>query len=723
MNIYIHKEGTNYGPYSIEQVKEYVLQGSFTLQDNACHDGQNWIPVAQLPGMAPVSPSPAPQSSNAPTQSTTEKKQTGAGKSETVETMQSTASTTQNSEQAGSESKKSGGSKKWILFSGIGAAAIIAITGICWWIFSGDEEINVKENQVADIDTAEEESYLPGETVSEDSTANSETVSLPTTPLVERIPSEAGAVILVRIDHLLEKGREDIAALFSPGLPMVVKALEDPSSLGLDVSTPLQIHINPNENPEIPPSGGLAAKLSDREKFKSTLELLGGLEKPTDKDGYQLYVTPSQDGRGDVQIAIGTDFLYMNVGNPAKPDEVKQAIEQFMTTDGSAGLLSSEDSFSEFIKKEDDLVMWFGGNSIYETLDANMQDAVFAKLKGGHGNITLNFEKGEMVAAMEFQAPHEEMVYGNGSFSDEILSFAPADPIFSLGFAMKLEKFTEFFEKEILGELGVELKLDEAMPELGNLTIRDAINAFTGELMISMTDLTMPDNGAGGGLPPGLPMDESMNKDPFSDPEMEDGDLSFPAPGNGGELPAAGAPPGMNPGAMMMAAMPKPEFIIAASIDTEKWLKLKSAPPLAMGLGLAMMQGISIIEKNDFLVIASKEHIGATQSGSVKNPISGPERKIFESNDFVWRINVAPIMNLDLPIPPGEATELIRGISHLEISSSNASTSGKSEMKLVFADQQQNSLSYIFKLVNAVQSISRLGKNEFEDMEKDFEFE
>ena len=30
------------------------------------------------------------------------------------------------------------------------------------------------------------------------------------------------------------------------------------------------------------------------------------------------------------------------------------------------------------------------------------------------------------------------------------------------------------------------------------------------------------------------------------------------------------------------AAMPKPEFIVAASIDTEKWLKLKAAPPLAM---------------------------------------------------------------------------------------------------------------------------------------------
>ena len=230
MNIYIHKDGTNYGPYSIEQVKEYLQQGSFTLQDNACHDGQNWIPVAQLPGMAPVSPNPGPQSSIAPTQSAPQKEKPIEGKSETVETIQSTASITQNSGQAVKESKKSGGSKKWILFSGIGAAAIIAITGICWWIFFGEEEITEKENQVAEIDTAEEESSLPNETVLEDSTANSETASLPNTRLIERVPSQAGAVILVRIDHLLDKGGEDIAALFSTGLPMVVKALEDPSS-------------------------------------------------------------------------------------------------------------------------------------------------------------------------------------------------------------------------------------------------------------------------------------------------------------------------------------------------------------------------------------------------------------------------------------------------------------------------------------------------------------
>ena len=51
MNIYIHKDGTQYGPYSLEQVQQYIQQGAFTLQDQACHDGQNWVPLPG-PGIA-----------------------------------------------------------------------------------------------------------------------------------------------------------------------------------------------------------------------------------------------------------------------------------------------------------------------------------------------------------------------------------------------------------------------------------------------------------------------------------------------------------------------------------------------------------------------------------------------------------------------------------------------------------------------------------------------
>ena len=59
MNIYVHKDGTQYGPYTLEQLQQYLQQGSFTLQDQACHDGQNWVTIAQVPGIAQAATSPA----------------------------------------------------------------------------------------------------------------------------------------------------------------------------------------------------------------------------------------------------------------------------------------------------------------------------------------------------------------------------------------------------------------------------------------------------------------------------------------------------------------------------------------------------------------------------------------------------------------------------------------------------------------------------------------
>lgn len=171
----------------------------------------------------------------------------------------------------------------------------------------------------------------------------------------------------------------------------------------------------------------------------------------------------------------------------------------------------------------------------------------------------------------------------------------------------------------------------------------------------------------------------------------------------------------------MMAAMPKPEFIVAASIDTEKWLKLKAAPPLAMGMGLAMMQGFSITEKDDFLLIASKDHIEATQSGSVKNPISGSGKELFAKNDFVLKINVAPILKLDFPIPPGGPEEMLKDISHLEIVSNSSKTSGTGTMKLAFTDKSKNSLSQVLKIVKAINTIVPAGMNGLDGMDEEFE--
>ena len=58
MQIHIHKDGKNYGPYPLEQVRQYLKAGNFTGNDLACHDGANWIKLSQVPGIAPSKPKP-----------------------------------------------------------------------------------------------------------------------------------------------------------------------------------------------------------------------------------------------------------------------------------------------------------------------------------------------------------------------------------------------------------------------------------------------------------------------------------------------------------------------------------------------------------------------------------------------------------------------------------------------------------------------------------------
>ena len=51
MQIYVSKDGQQYGPYNLVQLKSYVKQGNFTTADLACYDGQNWVQVSQVPGL------------------------------------------------------------------------------------------------------------------------------------------------------------------------------------------------------------------------------------------------------------------------------------------------------------------------------------------------------------------------------------------------------------------------------------------------------------------------------------------------------------------------------------------------------------------------------------------------------------------------------------------------------------------------------------------------
>jgi hypothetical protein len=60
MNLYLSRDGQTFGPYSVEQAREYLSSGQFLEQDFALFEGQtDWQPLAQLLAFAPV-----PQSVN-----------------------------------------------------------------------------------------------------------------------------------------------------------------------------------------------------------------------------------------------------------------------------------------------------------------------------------------------------------------------------------------------------------------------------------------------------------------------------------------------------------------------------------------------------------------------------------------------------------------------------------------------------------------------------------
>jgi hypothetical protein len=49
MNIYVHKGGKNYGPYSVSQLREFLRKGNFEGNDLACYDGANWVKLSEVP--------------------------------------------------------------------------------------------------------------------------------------------------------------------------------------------------------------------------------------------------------------------------------------------------------------------------------------------------------------------------------------------------------------------------------------------------------------------------------------------------------------------------------------------------------------------------------------------------------------------------------------------------------------------------------------------------
>ena len=49
--IYLHKQGEQYGPYDMSQIEDFLIAKDFNLEDLACWDGKNWKKIEQIPGL------------------------------------------------------------------------------------------------------------------------------------------------------------------------------------------------------------------------------------------------------------------------------------------------------------------------------------------------------------------------------------------------------------------------------------------------------------------------------------------------------------------------------------------------------------------------------------------------------------------------------------------------------------------------------------------------
>ena len=129
---YVGKDGQQYGPYTVEQLREYVQQGNFTSADHACYDGQNWVTIAQVPGVAEATQPAATPSPTTP-------QQDQAVQEHAVEQQPASAN----------PSKSPAKKRKIILWTCIGGGATLAVAGLLIWILFGDEGVqDAQENKV-----------------------------------------------------------------------------------------------------------------------------------------------------------------------------------------------------------------------------------------------------------------------------------------------------------------------------------------------------------------------------------------------------------------------------------------------------------------------------------------------------------------------------------------------------------------------------------------------
>jgi len=738
MQIHVNKDGQSYGPFTLEQLQQYVQQGHFTAQDHAFYEGcQEWVTIAQVPGFAAAGQAAAgqtqaqqdpvqqqaqaaqaqaqaqqaqaqQQAQATPAQAQAQQAQATPAQAQAQQAQAPQGQTVQQQVSAdagvGSASKK----KKIILWSSIGGVAALLVAGLFLWAPWSDDEDEKDEDKLAD--------HTDGKGGSKADDADN--------LLLKRIPDNALGMATLRLDKVIQKAGAKAASLIpedsSDQSRFLRGILVDPSSIGLDVSEPVRAYFlqhptKPDEDPTI----AVAAKMKDSAKAKQLLTSMKAPPPTATKDGYDMW----EIDRGEAYFAIADGIFFFVTNSDRRAwghQSLSQELERFMTTDGSNSLVEAHPAIRELESKGYDLGIWANLENLGSLAEGKAPDELLGLVEAGTLSGGLRFDNGEVVLELDGASKGLGKALGGGGIPSNLAKYLSADAPLLASVSMSVDGLVGLFNDTLAAETGMDL--NEPIKELG-IAPREVLDVFQGHFAVSLTSL---DNLMGGGgsthsTLPGSFEDESGESEPFDTPgnfgdegnqgnagsppnpfadtpqrpeiavdsvSVTDGpQIAIEEPPFGGGPPPGGPPPGMT------SSMP--EFAFAASIDNGKWDALMTKSPALQGilLGATLSSGLKLEAANGVLLVSSPKHASALTQGGLPNPVAAAEQSLFTSHDFALRINskslVKALMDEGMPPPLGQA---LGGLDSLAVTADSRASGGSLSVRLSFTDKRANSL-------------------------------